>query len=208
MNSRRETFFSSFLDFPYFTKEVLRESAKKFSMPESTFNSYIYKALRDGQIIGLKRNHYVTRSFYEKHKTETGYLFSLANVLLKPSFISLEMALQYYGLFAEAVNYTVTSITTKLPRSFRNRTGIYSYRNISDGLFTGFTRIKGDFDFMIALPHKAIFDYLYYYTNRFTKKVHPDLLEELRIDTSRLPENEKKAFEDLIARYTTKKINL
>ncbi|OGJ41803.1 hypothetical protein A3B60_00435 [Candidatus Peregrinibacteria bacterium RIFCSPLOWO2_01_FULL_39_12] len=206
MQFKRDTFFSPFTEFPFFTKELLRESAKKFSIHESTLNSYIYKALKDGRIIGLKRNYYVTRIFYDKHKTDTGYLFSLANILLKPSYISMETALQYYGIFAEAVNYTITSVTLKLPREFKNRIGIYSYRNISGKLFTGFKNIKGDFNFVIALPHKAVFDYLYYYTNRFTKNVHSDLLEELRIDTSALPEEEKKALKNLIKNFTSIKI--
>ena len=206
MASRRDTFFSPFTHFPFFTKDALRESVRKFSMPESTFNSYIYKALRDGQILSLKRNHYVTRIFYDQHKTDTSYLFSLANILLKPSYVSLETALQYYGLFAEAVNYSITSVTLKLPREFKNRTAVYSYRNISEKLFTDFKTIKNNFDFVIALPHKAIFDYLYYYTNRFTKNVHTDLLEELRIDTSTLSREEKNLLEKLIKNFTTIKI--
>ena len=208
MISRRDIFFSSFTDFPYFTKELLRASARKFEVPESTFNSYIYKALRDGQIMSLKRNYYVTHFFYEKHKTDTSYLFSLANILLKPSYVSLETALQYYGLFAEAVNYTITSVTPKLPRRFRNRASVYSYRNISEKLFTGFKSIKGNFEFTIALPHKAIFDYLYYYTRRFAKNVHFDLIEELRIDTDALPPGEKKRLHGLISAFTSTKIRL
>ena len=209
MASRRETFFSLFSELPYFTRESLRESANKFSLTGSTFNSYIYKALKNGQIISLKRNYYVTRIFYEKHKTDTGYLFSLANILLKPSYISLETALQYYGLFAEAVNYTITSVTLKLPREFKvKKIGVCSYRKISEKLFTGFKSIKGDFDFVIALPHKAVFDYLYYYTNRFTKNVHSDLLEELRIDVAALPEEEKSALKNLLADYTSIKLHI
>mgnify|MGYP001559503672 CR=1 FL=1 len=203
MTSRRDTFFSPFLEFSYFTKEQLRTSAQKLSMSDSTFNSYIHKALRDAQIISLKKNHYVTRSFYDKHKTDTSYLFFLANMLLQPSYVSLEAALQYYGIFAEAVNFTTTSVTSKLPRQFMNRTGRYTYRNINEKLFTGFTHIKGDFDFAIALPHKAVFDYLYYHTHRFSKNVHADLLEELRIDTDTISAKEKKNLKALITQFTS-----
>lgn len=205
---RRDAFFSLFTDHPYFTKDQLRALVKKFSIPESTFNSYIHKALRDKQIIGLRKNYYVTRLFFEKHKIDTSYLFSLANVLLRPSYISLETALQYYGLFAEAVHYSYTSVTQKLPRQFTNLLGNYSYRNINEKLFSGFTTIKGNFEFTVALPHKAIFDYLYYYTKRFTKNVHPDLLEELRINVDTLPKEEKKSLKDLIATCTSEKIRL
>ena len=159
---RRESFFSSYLEFPYFTKEVLRAAAEQFKIPESTFNSFISRGLKNGEIIHLKRNYYVTRTFFDKHRTDSSYHFFLANELLKPSYVSLEAALQYYGLFAEAVNYTITSVTTKLRRQFRNRTGIYSYRSLGGAFFTDFKTIKENFEFVIAQPHKAVFDYLYY----------------------------------------------
>lgn len=208
MLSRRNTFFSSLNEFPYFTKEMLRQSAGKFSIPESTLDSYIYKALKNGEILNLKRNYYVTRFFYEKNKTDTSYLFLLSSILLKPSYVSLETALQYYGLFAEAVNYVVTSVTLKLPREFRNRTGRYSYRKINEKLFDGFQIVEDKFNFTIALPHKAIFDYLYYHTNRFTKNVHPDLLEELRIDASGISREEKEKLKELIGQFTKIKFHL
>lgn len=208
MLSRRNTFFSSLNEFPYFTKEMLRQSARKFSIPESTLDSYVYKAIKNGEILSLKRNYYVTRFFYEKNKTDTSYLFLLSNILLKPSYVSLETALQYYGLFAEAVNYVVTSATLKLPREFRNRAGRYSYRKINEKLFNGFQIVEDKFSFTIALPHKAIFDYLYYNTNRFTKNVHPDLLEELRIDASSISREEKEKLKELIGQFTQIKFHL
>ncbi len=205
---RREALFSSFINHPYFTKDQLRPLASNFAIPESTFNSYIHKALRDAQIIRLKKNHYVSHTFFEAHKTNVRYLFFLANALIKPSYISLETALQHYGLFAEAVHYHYASVTSKLPRKFTNRAGNYSYRKMSEKLFTDFTTIKGDFEFTIALPHKAVFDYLYYYTKGFTKNVHPDLLEELRIDVTPLSREGKKSLRELVARFTPVKIRI
>ncbi len=205
---RKDAFFSHFSGLPYFTREQLQISAEKFSIPKSTLNSYISKGLKEAQIFSFKKNHYVTRAFFETYKTDTSYLFSLANILVKPSYISLETALQYYGLFAEAVHYHYTSITTKLPRRFMTRAGNYSYRNIKEPLFSGFTTIKDSFEFTIALPHKAVFDYLYYSTNRFTKRVHPDLLEEVRIDVAELSSQEKRRLLSLLSEFTSVKIRL
>jgi predicted transcriptional regulator of viral defense system len=208
MTSRRNIYFSSLNEFPYFKKELLSQFAEKFSITKNTLNSYIYKSLKDGEILRLKRNYYVTRFFYEKNKTDTSYIFLLSNILLEPSYISLESALQYYGLFAEAVNYIVTSVTLKLPRVFKNRTGRYSYRKINEKLFSDFQIIEDKFNFTIARPYKAIFDYLYYHTNCFTKNVHEDLLEELRIDTNSILQDEKKKLKTLIAKFTPIKIRL
>ena len=205
---RKEALFSAFSNLPYFTKDQLRLSAERFSISKNNLDSYIQKSLATGQIIGLKKNYYVTRTFFDAHKTDISYLFALANILLRPSYISMETALQYYGLFAEAVHYNYTSVTTKLPRSFMTRAGNYSYRKIKNSLFTGFTTIKGPFEFTIAQPHKAVFDYIYYYTSHFTKNVHPDLLEELRIDTDDLAPQEKKKLAALLSEFTSTKIRL
>jgi len=192
---------------PYFTKEVLRVAANRLGMKAGTFNAYINRSLRDGQIIHLKRGHYVTRVFYNANKTKISYLFFMANTLLRPSYISLETALSYYGMFAEAVN-TITSVTIQLPRKFENRTGLYFYRNITEKLFTDFMVVKNDFDFVIALPHKAVFDYLYYYTKGFTQNVHPHLLEDLRIDTDELSDDDKQKLSACIAVFTNVKLYL
>jgi hypothetical protein len=51
-----------------------------------------------------------------------------------------------------------------------------------------------------------ILDYLYYYTNRFTKNVHEDLLEDLRVDISELSSEEKEKLQKLISKFTSIKI--
>lgn len=206
--SERTNIFSQFDDFPFFTKAQLFEYAKKHEIIIPTLNSYIYKSSKEGKIISLKRNYYITRSYYDNHKTETNYLFYLANTLLKPSYISLESALQYYGLYAEGINNTITSVTLKTPRSFQNRLARYTYNKISDKLFCDFTMVNNDNGFLIALPHKAIFDFLYFKTKQFTKSVHPDILEELRIDTEELSKSEKIKLKNLLAKFTQIKINI
>lgn len=208
MTSKREHFFSCYQKLPYFTKESLRSSAERLGLPISTFNAYIHRALKEGLIIRLKRNHYVTRSFYEDHRTDMDYVFFLANILLEPSYVSMEAALQYYGLFTEAVNFSVVSVTTKLPRRFKNRLAIYSYRSIKEDLFTDFKIVKGNFDFAVAMPHKAVFDYLYYHTKGFTRNMHEHLPEDLRIDTGELSKEEKEKLIGLIKKFTAIKINL
>ncbi|MBI5754198.1 hypothetical protein HZA40_03595, partial [Candidatus Peregrinibacteria bacterium] len=176
-------------------------------IPSNTLDSYIHKASSNGEIVSLKRNHYVPRDFYEKNKTNTAYLFYLANNLLQPSYVSLEAALQYYDLLAEPVD-NITSVTLKLPRKFLNRSGKYVYRKINEKLFSDFKNTHGDFNFVIALPHKAVFDYLYYYTNYFTKNFHADLLEELRISTDNFSKEEKKKLNALIGQFTSVKLHL
>ncbi|MBD3300311.1 MAG: hypothetical protein GF347_03085 [Candidatus Moranbacteria bacterium] len=159
---KRITFLSQFKDAPFFTKQVMINSAVRFNISINTLNSYIKKALINREIISLKRNHYVTENFFSQNKHKQDYVYFIATKLLQPSYISRETALQYYGLLSEANMTVITCNTTKTSRKFENKLGILDYKSIKKDLFLEFTNKKDEFDFYIAKPHKAIFDYLYY----------------------------------------------
>ncbi len=58
----------------------------------------------------------------------------LANLIYGPSYISLEYALQYWGLIPERVE-TVTSITGKRNKFFTTPLGNFSYRYLHKSKF-------------------------------------------------------------------------
>ncbi|MBU0976094.1 MAG: hypothetical protein ABIA11_03970 [Patescibacteria group bacterium] len=190
---RRKTLFTNFVNVPYFTKQDLFILADKFHISETSLNTLIQRAIKSKTIIPLKRNYYVTKEFFIDNRNRLEYKFYLANILLKPSYISRETALQYYGLLSEAnLNY-YTSTTSKLPRKFGNSLGTFEYRNIKSELLEGYKNIKfsidnKDYSYVIAEPYKAIFDYIYYRTN---KKNIPEskllkILDELRVSYGEL----------------------
>ena len=186
---KRKTVYTNFIDVPYFSKQDLLVLADKFSILESSLNTLIQRAIKSKDIIPLKRNYYVHREFFLKNRDKLEYKLYLANVLLKSSYISRETALQYYGLLSEASLNYYTSTTIKTPRIFTNSLGTYEYRNIKPDLFDGYKSIKfelgeNEYSYEIAEPYKAIFDYIYYRTNK--KSISKDsllqILEELRIN--------------------------
>lgn len=84
--------------------------------------------------------------------------FEVANFLYQPSYISLESALNLYGILTQGA-YEVISLT---PR--RNKTIIiderkFIYLHISPRFYCGFQKEKG---FLIASKEKALFDELYF----------------------------------------------
>jgi predicted transcriptional regulator of viral defense system len=84
--------------------------------------------------------------------------FFVANSLVTPSYVSLETALNFYGILPQ-FPYPVTSVTTK-----RNSTIIFDsrefvFRRLNSNLYFGF--VKQD-DYLIATPEKAVFDLLYF----------------------------------------------
>jgi predicted transcriptional regulator of viral defense system len=84
--------------------------------------------------------------------------FTIANFLYQPSYVSLESALSFYSIIT-GFPYQITSITVKKPKEFNLEEKEYSFSQISPDLFWGWEKKE---NFLIALPEKALLDYLYF----------------------------------------------
>lgn len=89
--------------------------------------------------------------------------FELANRLYQPSYISLETALNYYGIIPD-IPQLVTSVNLTTTKKITNQFGVFHYVKIKPMLFFGFTKIKsarlaGYFN--LAQKEKALLDFLY-----------------------------------------------
>lgn len=78
--------------------------------------------------------------------------------LYAPSYISLEKALSYYGFIPEMV-YAATCLTPRGTRRLENVLGRFIYRHIKPELFFGYKEMGKT---LMALPEKALLDYLYF----------------------------------------------
>lgn len=122
----------------------------------STVKNQLKNWTAKGYLSRLKKNLY----FLAEAKGEEE--FFLANYLYQPSYVSLESALNYYGLIPD-VPLAVTSVTRKKTQEFKNELGLFLYRSVKPALFFGWEKvgIEGRQFFLIAKPEKALFDYLY-----------------------------------------------
>ena len=101
----------------------------------------------------------------------------IANIIYRPSYISLDIALSYYNIIPEAV-YSITSITARLSKRYKILNQAYEYHKIIKGLYFGYKTIKtGNKYIVIATREKALLDYLYFvamgkkkYNDRFDFK--------------------------------------
>ncbi len=127
-----------------------------------------------GRLVQLKRGFYLLPEAYRK--TEVSELY-LAGVLCKPSYVSLEKALEYHGVIPEGVP-VYTSVTTKRPGRLTTPLGIFDYRHVRASLFWGYrsVRFAGQTAF-IAAPEKALLDLFYLRPI----KVTADYLSEMRL---------------------------
>lgn len=133
--------------------------------------------VNSGKLVQLRRGVYVLPEHY---RGDQSCVFYAANVLKKPSYISLEKALEFYGLIPEAVK-VFTSVTSKRAAHFRNDIGDFDYRHIRVELFWGYHSIKLDGqDVFVASPEKALLDFIY--LNCID--VSHDFLDELRLQNT------------------------
>ena len=87
--------------------------------------------------------------------------YRVANLLCKPSYISLESAFDFYGLIPEAT-FSTSSVTTKKTTIYENYRGHFAYRSIKNSLYFGYKTLNSSPQpILMAELEKAILDYLY-----------------------------------------------
>lgn len=109
-----------------------------------------------GHLVMLRRGLYVIA---DEAKKADSMVF--ATKMYQPSYVSVEMALNLYGIIPEAV-FTVTSVTTRKTKEFSTKLGNFSYQKIKKEAFGGYeTKKNGKISFNLALPEKALVDFFY-----------------------------------------------
>ena len=167
---------------------------------------------KEGLFTRLKKGMYAL-------KTDLPTGEEIANSLYRPSYISFEYALAYWGILPE-MPYAVTSATTKPTRDFFVNGMAYSYLTIKSEAYTGYQLIdprlrsslktkKAHYSemvftsdrkpFLMAEPEKALVDYLYFVS--LGKKLPND---RLYIEPGTLSKTKLKRYARL---YDRKKLN-
>lgn len=124
----------------------------------STILQQLHRFSKAGKIHALRRGLYVLAEPYLRNPV---YPAELAAHIYRPSYLSLQWALSYYGIIPEAV-MVFTSITTRRPRQFRNVYGEFGYQNVRPALFTGYSRVNlSGRTILMASPEKALLDLWY-----------------------------------------------
>lgn len=113
--------------------------------------------------------------------------FEVANIVLEPSYVSLETALNFYGILPQ-FPFLTTSVTPLKGRRVIVDEKEYEYSKISKDLYWGYELHD---KFLIAVPEKAILDQLYF-TAKKLRMAHVDEWDLSRINKSRLRQYAKK----------------
>lgn len=162
----------------------------------------LYRWVKGGLLIRLKQGYF---SFPEYlGKPDMAWYF--ANRIYKPSYISLQTALAFYGIIPEAV-VQITSVTALKTAAFVNPAGTYQYRTLKPELMFGYDLKEGASGILLnfARPEKALLDFLYLYPEYNTINE----LKNLRLDVEYLSEElNKSLLENYLDNFHNKALNL
>ncbi len=167
---RWEEFVNITGNLPIIEPEILLAGTLKIEPVKVQISRWV----KVGKLIQLKRGVYALAEPFRKISIYEPYA---ASVLKKPSYLSLEKALEYYNMIPEAVS-VYTSVTTKRPGKFTCRMGVFDYRHIKTSLFWGYKSITvNNQTGFVATPEKALLDFFYLKRLRITF----EYLKELRL---------------------------
>ena len=168
------------------THQILMSLLKDYKRP----NDKIHALLQDGTLEYIKKGLYISGPDLKANRPEP---FLLANHILGPSYVSLDMALSHHGLIPERV-YEVASMTTKASRKFQTPMGMFTYIRLPLPYYSfGIMRVEvaNEQCAMIASPEKALCDKVITTSGlvlRNPKNAKNYLLEDLRMDEDNVKE--------------------
>jgi hypothetical protein len=197
----RYTILSTFERLPYFTIEGFRQIAGDDVVDDAHARTALYRWVKAGHLIALKKGVYMHRRFYEQHCQDTAFSQVVSAILLPQSYLSLEYVLQQHEILTE-ITYPVTAITIKNTRTIVNSLGTFVYRHIQTDLYQGFQIMEAyGMPYAQASVAKALFDYLY--LRPLPADLEPqryNLAEELRLNLDDFTREEREEFAGYIAR--------
>ena len=141
---------------PYFT---LGEVAQTFSLQTASARVLCSRYVRQGLLVRFKNNIYTTAWKWEGLTRRD--LFTIANVLQVPSYISLMTALAYYDVTTQAQNNYQESVCLKRSVAYNVREAVFSYVKLQNRFYGDFIKKDGVF---IATKEKAFLDAAYLFS--------------------------------------------
>lgn len=159
-----------------FDKQGIFSSAQAISLFSTFDKANFGRWCKKGWLIKLRNGLY---AFPEAVKVNPAFSALAANVMYKPSYVSLEYAMSMYDMIPETV-LQITSVTSLKTWHNSNAIGEFSYRTIRPDLLFGWVVPEDSHGAMIATPEKALLDFLWL-NNKYNTEA--DMLE-LRLDES------------------------
>ncbi|MEK7547503.1 MAG: hypothetical protein AAB540_01275 [Patescibacteria group bacterium] len=197
----KQVFLEPYNKVPCFTKQNLKLI---FKGSNDALDERIKRALKNKQILTLKKGLYISNLYYLQEPDKSGLKEFISSKLRYPSYLSMEYVLSKFGLLTEGV-FITTSITIKSGRIYQNFLGNYKYSNIKKDLFCGYEEMKFYKNtYFIATKAKALFDLLYLKRNLGDLK--KELLSDLRINWENFDSKDFSLFKKYVLKSKSQKM--
>jgi predicted transcriptional regulator of viral defense system len=148
-------------DFPVVESAALRTLGED---PKS-IGVQLSRWVASGKLVQLRRGVYLLP---EKLRRNRAPLETIANLLVAPSYVSLERGLSIHEMIPEAVPL-VQSVTTGRPGRFVTPVATFEYRHVKTAWFFGYREMEiGQGRALVATPEKALLDLLYLSSGEMT----------------------------------------
>ncbi|MBT6068485.1 hypothetical protein HOG48_01890 [Candidatus Peregrinibacteria bacterium] len=136
---------------------TVKELKNYFKEQDSSIRTQLSRLYKAGKLIRLKRDCYTFPDFHPN-------TFVIGQEMVSPSYHSLESVLAMNSIIPEGVT-AHTLITSKKTQEYVNEFGTFSYRHLDPELFFGVE--KREDGAWVAVPEKALLDYLYLNSEKF-----------------------------------------
>ncbi|RPI62955.1 MAG: hypothetical protein EHM48_03250 [Planctomycetaceae bacterium] len=198
MNRLTEQFFKA-------STEVFTQSDVAASVDGTDFSRHglIKRAMSAGEILNIRRGLYCLAPEFQKKPVS---VYSLAQRIYGPSYISMETVLSYHGWIPEAV-YACTCASFGNSKEFQTPLGVFSYKRVPQyTFFLGVHRCNDENGnvFLMASPAKALADYLYVHQLNWTRIDEP--IGSLRIDEDELTSVTAEELQALLGNYSNGRV--
>ena len=163
----------------------------------------IKRAMSAGEILNIRRGLYCLAPEFQKKPVS---VYSLAQRIYGPSYISMETALSHHGWIPEAV-YACTCASFGHSKEFETPLGVFNYKRVPQHtFFLGVQRCNDENGnvFFMASPVKALADYLYVHQLNWSGIDEP--IGSLRINEDELTCVTAEELEALLDNYSNGRV--
>jgi predicted transcriptional regulator of viral defense system len=134
---------------------VVDELAAKYNLPPDSVWKATSRLAKRGLLSRVSNGVYLNKLVRDASATD------FVNVLNPNSYVSLESALNHWGMSTQSP-VSLTCVTTGKPKEYRTPEFAITLRSISKHLFWGFTEKQTRYSkYRIAEPEKALLDWIY-----------------------------------------------
>ena len=169
------------------------------NVSKNVIRKQLTRWVSSGKLTQLRRGFYAIAPPY---RNEQPHPFLVANMIKKASYVSLQSALEYYGIIPEYVP-VITSVTTGRTEEIITKAGRFQFKHIKKDLFWGYREIEVSVGvkIFISLPEKSLLDLIYLTPGSDSL----EYLEELRLQNTQLLN--KKILTDFAQKFKTPKLD-